>query len=63
MGYSYGVPFGAYPLSAGDPRCGGLVAPPDATQRIFVEEPVVSTNTMLIGGAIAAGLIVLAALT
>lgn len=62
LGSSYGVPPGALILPAGDPRCGGLVAPSGRPEKVFLEEPTtISTNTLLVGGAIAAGLIVLAA--
>ena len=66
MGYSYGVPLGAFLLSATDSRCGGLVVPPDAAQKVFVTEPtapIVSTSNLLLAGGIAAGLIILAAVT
>jgi len=61
MGHSYAVPLGTFILPAGDPRCGGVPAAV-APQRVFEVEPVVSTNTLLVGGAVAAGLIVLSAL-
>jgi hypothetical protein len=62
LGFSYVVPSGALILSPGDPRCGGGGPAFVEPEKVLVTEPI-STNTLLVGGAIAAGLIVLAALT
>jgi hypothetical protein len=61
LGFSYIVPSGAFMLPPGDLRCGGISAPAFVEpQKVLVNEPI-ATNTLLVGGAIAAGLIVLAA--